>query len=265
MREITELNELKKIELEIMKKIHLFCDENQIEYYLAYGSLIGAVRHGGFIPWDDDIDIFMTRENYDLFLQKFPFVENNFGLKIVNHLTKPYYGRNLTKVIDTATVLIEPQYKTDDPIGVFVDIWPLDGLPNNAVHRWLYIKKSIIMKKMILASSMKYNCNYSLTKKVFIMIGQLFKAEKLVKHMDKIARKYDFNESNYVQCYPAKHVLYKREYFKGRFLINFEDTSFYAPQNYDNILTAEYGNYMELPPKEMQLPHHVMNTYYKDD
>lgn len=262
MKEIISLDEIKKLELDIMKKIHIYCIENDISYYLCYGTLIGAVRHKGFIPWDDDIDIFMIRKDYDKFLKSFPNEEDKLNLKLVNYKTKPYYGRNLSKVIDTNTVLIEPQYKTDDPIGVFVDIWPLDGLPNNKIHRWFYIKKANLLKKMILASSMKYNSEYTFCKKIGILLGKILNPKKAVIKMDYIARKYNYEDSNYVKCYPAKHVLYDKNDFEGRILMEFEGEQFYGPKNYDSILKAEYGDYMKLPPVEKQMPHHIMNTYY---
>ena len=139
MREITDLEELKHIELEVMKKIHEFCEENSIIYYLCFGTLIGAVRHDGFIPWDDDIDIYMKRDDYEKFLTLFPQKAEELDLNYANYMTKPYYGRCFTKVFDNKTVLKEPQYKTDDDIGVFVDIWPLDGTPNIVFFRKLYL------------------------------------------------------------------------------------------------------------------------------
>lgn len=264
MREITDLDEIKKIELEIMKKIHQFCEENKIEYFLSYGSLIGAIRHKGFIPWDDDIDIFMARPEYEKFLKLFPKYEEKLNLKLVNHKTVPYYGRNLSKVIDTNTVLYEPVYKSDDPIGVFVDIWPLDGVPNNRIIRWWHIKKANFLKKLILASSMKKNDAYSMGKNICITIANLFNSKKLVLYMERIAKQYLYEKSDYVKCYPAKHVLYKKTNFNKRVEVKFEDSIFYAPIGYDKILRDEYGDYMNLPPKDQQIPHHVINTFYKE-
>ena len=89
MKEINTLEELKSIELDIMKKIHDFCERKGLTYYLAYGTMIGAIRHNGFIPWDDDIDIFMPREDYERFLKLFVEEQNALKLAIVNHTTSP--------------------------------------------------------------------------------------------------------------------------------------------------------------------------------
>lgn len=263
MREITDLDELKNIELEVMKKLHNFCEENNIKYVLSFGTLIGAVRHKGFIPWDDDIDIFMERNDYEKFLKLFPNKNQELGLKMANHMTPIYYGRVLTKVFDINTVLTEPQYKSDDPIGVFVDVWPLDGLPNNKIKRRLVLLQALILKKMLLSSSMKNDSSYSFLKKAAITIGNLFDSKQLVHKLDALAKKHNNKDSEYLFCYAGQDAVYHRKSFEKVILSEFEDTSFYIPVKYDEILTAEFGDYMQLPPENERVPHHVLNTYYK--
>ena len=144
MKIIDNLDELKKIELDIMIKIHQFCEKNNIKYYMIAGTLIGAIRHKGFIPWDDDIDIAMSREEYEKFLREFPAYGEKNNLLAVNNRTNPYYGRPMTKVIDTRTCLMEPEYRSDDPIGVFVDIWVMDGVPTGVNRNHWQRKRNII-------------------------------------------------------------------------------------------------------------------------
>ena len=96
MREIVNLSELKSIELDIMKKIHKFCEEYNINYTLSYGTLLGAVRHDGFIPWDDDIDIFMPQPDYEKFCRIFPLHQEKLQLELVNSKTSKYFGRNMS-------------------------------------------------------------------------------------------------------------------------------------------------------------------------
>ena len=176
MKEITSLDELKKIELEIMKKIHEFCVENKITYYLAYGTLIGAIRHKGFIPWDDDIDILMKREDYNRFLELFPEWCKDKNLSIANPWTKPYYGRPMTKVYDNRTFLTEPDFRSDDPYGVFVDIWILDGFPSDGEVKWLNKMKK--EKKKLLASCLRINRKYSFKKNISIFFGKFINYKK---------------------------------------------------------------------------------------
>jgi len=265
MREITDLDELKGLELSIMKKIHLFCVEQNINYYLSYGTLLGAVRHSGFIPWDDDIDIQMTRPDYEKFLKLFPDYAKENNLLIVNNTTKPYYGRFFSKVIDTNTVLIEPQYKTDDPIGVFVDIWPLDGLPNGKIKRYFFNKRTVLLSKLILASSMRKDKNMSFFRRTAVFFAGAFNPRKLIKKLEIMAEKHPYEQSKYVKCYSANGFIFdKKEYDKTK-LMPFEDAEFFAPVEYDSILKKEYGDYMEIPPPESRIPHHIMNTYFKDN
>ncbi|MDE5943465.1 MAG: LicD family protein [Clostridia bacterium] len=265
MREIVELDELKMLELDIMKKIHLFCAEQNINYYLSYGTLIGAVRHNGFIPWDDDIDIHMPRPDYEKFLKTFPDFAKQNGLMVVNRNTKPYYGRCFSKVIDVNTLLVEPQYKTDDPIGVFVDIWPLDGLPDGKTKRNFYNRYTSFLAKLILASSMKYDKNLSFFKRTAIVFAKSFKPHKLLTKLESIAKKFPFDSCNFIKCYSSGRSIFKKEEFSEKVLIRFEDTEFYAPVGYDSVLRKIYGDYMELPPLESRKPHHIMNTYYKEN
>lgn len=262
MKEITDLEELKKIELNIMKKIHKFCIEHDIKYCLSCGTLIGAVRHKGFIPWDDDIDIIMSRPEYEKFIAIFPKYQEELGLELVNHQTPTRYMRLLSKVIDTTTVLYETEYRTDDPIGVFVDIWPLDGMPKGKIKSCIYQYYSLFWKKLLLATSMKTSNEYGIGKNLTITMAHIFEPEKVMKKLEKISRKYDFQHSDYVKSYMGM-VIYNKEDFEKLILADFETEKFYIPKNYDRILKMAYGDYMKYPPKEQQIPHHVMDVYYR--
>ena len=154
-----------------MIKVHQFCEENGIKYYMIAGTLIGAIRHKGFIPWDDDIDIAMPREDYEKFLKIFPEYGKKNNLLAVNNRTKPYYGRPMTKVIDTRTSLTEPEYRSDDPIGVFVDIWVMDGVPDDA-SKGDWLKKMRREKEILFASVYKATTQFSFVKNLAILLGR---------------------------------------------------------------------------------------------
>ena len=267
MREITELSELKSIELEIMKKIHHFCTEHNIRYFLGYGTLIGAVRHGGFIPWDDDIDIYMPRPDYEKFIASFKEFGENNDLCIASNRTKPYMCRNFAKVCDTRTIQYEPKYKDTEARGVFVDIWPLDGYPCNSLLRRIHWLKLYLEFAVLYASltKLEYIPKNQIMKRMLIICFRNLKSEKILEVFDRDTRKYPYDNSKWVVCSPAKPEYYKKEWFEELKLMKFEDSEFYAPVKYDEYLTCRYGKYMELPPIELQKPHHVIDTYWKDD
>lgn len=266
MREITSLDELKSIELDIMKKIHTFCVENNIQYYLAYGTLIGAIRHKGFIPWDDDIDIWMVRPEYEKFMATFGEYARQHDLCIASNRTKPYMCRAFAKICDTRTIQYEPKYIDKDPRGVFVDIWPLDGYPNNKIHRMLHQKKLLAEFGMLYASltKLEYIPEEQKKKRTLIKLFQHFDSGIILKEYEKTSRKYKYEDSDYL--FSGRPVcFFKKEWFSKQILWNFEDTQFFVPNGYDDLLRSVYGDYMKLPPVEQQKPHHVIDTYWKED
>ena len=264
MRPICDLNELKAIQIEIMQKVHDYCEEKGIVYFLSHGSLIGAVRHKGFIPWDDDIDIFMPREDYIRFCDSFPNYQEKLGLEIVNAYTKTYFGRPMTKVIDTRTVLIEPNYLLDDNIGVNIDIWPLDGVPVSISARKKRLKKIKILIKLMYARIFRFKACRNIIEKTVHIFSFPIPAKSVVKRINKELCLVNYDSSEAVSCYvdPYKKE-FKREWFERRTLVPFEDKYFYIPED-DKVLSVLYGDYMKLPPIENQLPHHVTNVFWKD-
>ena len=263
MRKIEDLDELKALELGIMKKLHTFCMEHGITYYLAYGTLLGAVRHNGFIPWDDDIDIQIPREDYNRFLTEFQKVQDNYRLKVVNARTKPYFGRNFSKVIDLDTIVVEPKYKDNDEIGVFVDIWPMDGTPKWSPWRKAVILYAKLLSKIQLASSTDFRQEESILRKLAVIFCNVFSSKRLVEVIDRIATRYKVSDSDYVNVYCGVEGEFDKRAYNEGILHSFEDVEFNIPAGYDYILKKCYGDYMRLPPEAQQKPHHIMNTFYK--
>ena len=136
MKKLT-LDEVKKIQLEILAYIDSFCKKNNISYFINYGTLLGAVRHKGFIPWDDDIDISMDREHYNMFIEKFN--QDSSKYKILSLDTDKAYFNNFIKVVDTTTKIVDNRnYKTFS-CGVFVDIFPMDKFNDKKIINTCYI------------------------------------------------------------------------------------------------------------------------------
>jgi len=265
MRKITRIEDMKLIQLDIMDKIHIFCEENNISYCLSHGSLLGAVRHKGYIPWDDDIDIFMKRDDYEKFCKEFPLYQNIYNLKLANTDTEVYYGRAMSKVFDDRTILMEPNYIGDDNLGVNIDIWPLDGAPSDSTQRKKHLKRIEFIKKIFYGRIVRASDCKGLHQKIIHFLLLPLSSKKLVHKIIYLQKQYPFNSSDLVSCYvdPYKKF-FRREWFSDRVLVPFEDRKYYIPVNAHEILSELYGDYMQLPPFEKQQPHHLVNVYWKD-
>lgn len=262
MREMT-FEETKKVELNILKHIADFCESNNLQYFLAYGTLIGAVRHKGFIPWDDDIDIWMPREDYNKLIHCF---KNTSFYQLIS--PKDELSRHtFVKIIDTRTVKLEggTDYK-HGYLGVDIDIFPLDGQPEDdeAYSRW-YNKlfKAYRLYPYIIS---KNHSNF--IKSIVINSARLFGLKKyILNYTYRLHRKYSYRSSNFVgaieSCYNSKNNRYLKEWFNNYILLNFEDKKFRVPAGYHEILTKTYGDYMQLPPPEQQVTHHVNNCFWR--
>lgn len=261
-----ELKLVQNIGLEILSLIHEFCEANDIMYCLGYGTLIGAIRHHGFIPWDDDIDINMPRPDYEKFCKSFPkYIKNN---KRYNHLavrnasSDPCFFRPFTKVIDTRTEAHEPEYVCDCQLGVFVDIWPIDGLPKTAfgkaygklcqrfINRLFYVR----MKKT------SYLPWYAILPHFILSIIPIKSWTNIVESMYK---RYSYEECDY--CMAAELIYIRKEMLSEVIMTDFEDRKFYVPREYDFILKYIYGDYMTMPPVEKRSLGHTLEAYWIND
>lgn len=260
--------ETKKVELDILTALADFCDSHGLKYYLAYGTLIGAVRHKGFIPWDDDIDIQMPRPDYDELLRLFNKENEGGPLKVISpYDPKSFYS--FAKIIDTRTVKIEDgiKYKGAEPLGIDVDIFPLDGQPDDdaAYDKW-YKNKYKAYKMMHLVLS---DPDLTWKRKLICPILQLIRSKEYYqKKADKLTAPYKFEESRYVGCtaslFNSKKNRHEKSLYAESVMLDFEDKKFKAPVGYHEILTAMYGDYMKLPPAEQQVTHHLNKTFFKD-
>lgn len=254
-------DEIKRVEFEILCRFSKYCDENNLRYYLCGGTLLGAIRHKGFIPWDDDIDILMPREDYEEFLKM------NQESKIFSIGTIRDNSCNLpfTKIFDTKTFVDQKYSQCLNMNHLWIDVFPMDGLPNSKFERKLVYKKARFFRKMLGVSESKLGTGTSVCKKIFKSLiyfpSRWIGASRWAKWLDAYAQKYSFTDSTYigglVWGYGPQEAMLKKDYLPY-VEVEFEGKFFHAPKCYDTYLKNLYGDYMELPPEEKRLNHSMV-------
>lgn len=261
-----DLRKAQLLMLKILKEVHKICEENNIKYFLSDGTLIGAIRHQGFIPWDDDLDIGMLREDYEKFCKIAPqILSENFILQ--NFQTDKGYGLQFGKVILKNTVWIEKVAKNTNRqwSGIYIDIFPYDNITENKKKQKLINRLYIFIQGLILIKFKYINIsNYeSMAKKLKYVLKKIYLctiSKKLLIYIrDSICKRYLNKSNTLVTKYGGNFYKNQNPYnfYKDLTLQTFEDTSFYIPKNYDKILKNLYGNYMEIPPIEKQRQHGI--------
>lgn len=267
MRKMTS-NDIKKVSLEILSDVHSFCVKNDINYSLAYGTLIGAIRHKGFIPWDDDIDIIMPRKDYERFFQLYKSDKYKTTCPSLNNSYLPF-GR----VYDTQTfVKTWRPSSTIKNLGVWIDVIAIDFVPND-MERFYSVKADIMtlykeshFKRFTMQSFSDIGITHP-----FTMIRQMhnkFKARNIdligiVNEIDCVAKnqkRSDYMGATTCPVYSKKeHV--PASVFSEYMDVTFEGMTFKSVKSYDTLLRNYYGNYMELPPVEKRVPPHTAHQF----
>lgn len=254
-----DLQQIQRMELRILEDFADCCDRHQLRYYLAGGTLLGAVRHHGFIPWDDDIDVIMPRPDFE------QFIETVYGGELGNYRLVDDYHKNpdanpYAKLENPNVKVKEKIYK--DSRNLWIDIFPMDGMPKEDGELDRHLKKIAKYNyRLWQAQSDAQNLKNPLkrwAKKILFFYyrkrGGLYYARK----MTACAKSYDFDDSEYVGCavgkYGKKERLKKSE-FEGRMLAEFEGKQFYISEGYDRYLRNLYGDYMQIPEEDKKHVH----------
>ena len=251
--------------LNILKAVRDVCEKNGLTYYLCGGTLLGAVRHKGFIPWDDDIDIWMPRKDYEKFLNLADndFPDNYYVMNYTkfSHPEKP--SRHFAQVIDrNAIKVINAGSVNKGEENAWIDIFPLDGMPGGKLHQKLHYYHYFFLYVFLQISWFDdrvnlYKANRPFYEKFAISIlktthlGKNWNTCAIIQRIHKMLSKYDYDSSEYVGSllgrYRDKEIIPKA-WFNEKILVPFEDDEFHIPAAYDTILKNFYGDYMT-PPK----------------
>ena len=258
----TELKELQNKNLELIKYFSKICNENGLRFYLCGGGCIGAVRHGGFIPWDDDIDVFMPRPDYERLRDVW---KNSADKRYVYSKTdKNEYTRlQFAAVCDTKTTFIKTrQCDLDIPHGVRIDILPLDGCPTGRFARKMQILWALLYSMFIVGEphTSKGRLPELLGKAALFFFRTPKARYRVWRFAEKRMSKYDFDKSDKVTELCAWYQYMVNEYPKSAFeqaiYLPFEDTELPVMNGYDTYLKMAFGDYMQLPSEDKRVPTH---------
>ena len=272
MRELF-LEELKQIQLDMVVKIDEFCRKNGIKYFLAGGTGIGAARHKGYIPWDDDIDIAMTRPNYEKFIHSFNGFDKNLVV-YASELDWNYYAP-YANVCDNRTILSEGAIgHRGQELGVKVDVFPIDGTTDNYISSVIRHKFTKLLTQIMSRKRRDMSIVWRTDKWKFftcLVVQTLFcwiSYTTLQKMVYRIGIKYPFETSQYAYNIVSSDynhpVSCRRETYEQYIDVPFEGHTLMTIKDYDTYLTRVYGDYMQLPPVEQRVGHHGFTAYWKD-
>lgn len=260
------LKAMQNCEFEILKYIRDVCEEHGLRYYLAYGTLIGAIRHQGFIPWDDDMDVHIPREDYLKLIEI--MAENPHPYyRLVSRETSPKFTHILAKMIDTRTTLIQKAHWTERvPLGVYVDIFVLDGAGNTpAEAEAAYYEAFACYFQWEKAATIMFPPDRvrreAFNKWLHHIPAKLLGERYYMDRHTAICMERDYDAGSYVAAMaaatpePARNV-WKKDWFGDGSNVTFNGEHFRAPADPDAVLRPEYGDYMQLPPPEQRASHH---------
>ena len=253
----------RRLMVEILNDVTGFCDSHHLKYYLGYGTLIGAIRHKGFIPWDDDIDIQMPRQDYEDFIRLYR--------KSGKYLLLTPYDQGCyfmwTKVYNPETIRKEKyvDYKQFKLIGVDIDIFPMDGQPEDLKTYKKVTDKRLILYWFIARGVMPLS-GLSIKKILVSAFCHMFNPSKLIEKYLKNSVELPYQNSKYVgfsDCLLPYRDRHRREVFEKRVKAQFENGEYWIPAGYDEYLRNLYGDYMQLPPVEQRKTTHTSTDYWK--
>ena len=262
-----QIRKLQLVQLLILKDIDLICKKYNLKYYLIGGTLLGAIRHKGFIPWDDDIDIVMYRGDMEKLIKIIheEYFEKYF---VQNFKTDPYYTRYITKIRLNNTLQIEEALgNAKSHQGIYIDIFPLDFVKKNKGFSMKI--RGVILRLLFAIKSLKNNIFYT-KNKIKILLGKILRIftflipNGLINYLFDYVCSKDNNKqcnftSNFSSHFKWEKQTYENDVYGEGVQVEFENNYFIAPTQYDVILKRIYGDdYMELPPKSKRITHQLI-------
>ena len=258
--------EQKIVITEILSNFDMFCKMNSLVYCLAYGTALGAARHNGFIPWDDDIDVIMPRNDFDRMIELW---DNTGRYKVLSHYKENSYYAPLTKIIDSKTILFQDYgYKNDKGLGLYIDVFCFDGMSSNYFTACIIQKRCQLLTRFWDLSSRKILYCHNIIKVISLaIIGFPFRIigyKKFISLLDKTSSVYPFDSSKYIGnlMYALKDAVYSKDELFPTKELTFEGRLYPVPNNIDAYLEKRYGNYMKFPPVSKRITNHRFTAFW---
>ena len=273
IKEELNIEQIHKATLGIVEKLIEICDKINVNYYVAYGSLIGVVRHKGLIPWDDDFDVVMLRDDYEKFCYYCIKNENKLKpFKLLSRKCEKKYPYNIARLNNMNYKAVYDNVQGYES-GIFIDIYPLDGAGSDVdkVLKKVEKKKSNLFRITLWSiddhyTKSTYNKWYRSIIKYFVRgYSKVRGAKHFLDKMENFKNLYDINNSRYIaeMTWDSGLTLYEKSWFDKYIYMDFENLKVKVPIGYDDFLRCHYGDYMKFPPKEEQVPHHEYKVYQR--
>lgn len=262
------LEDIKAVQLDILRVIVDVCTRYDLKYFAVGGTLLGAVRHRGFIPWDDDIDIALPRQDYEK-LQEICRQQLPSGYRFINYQDEWKLHHNISKVIDTRTVLIEESSRCRQvELGVYVDLFPLDGVPRGKLLREIHYHSINFLKTLLSIPWLDEAKQWPWYKRMLILAAQSLMSERVqaTAHecLERLMRLHEYRSADQVANHAGlygKRELMPKAWFGEGSTVEFEGLRINAPEEPDRYLRQLYGEYMRLPPEAERRTHHRYVAY----
>lgn len=269
MPDTFDVRAVQLIQLEMLKELDRVCQKHDIRYFLCAGTLLGAVRHGGFIPWDDDLDVMMLRKDYEKFLLIYK-EEQSPGYFLQTYETDKEYINLFAKLRKDNTIFMEEVTKDRDiHHGVYIDIFPLDSIPDTKLERCIHRSILVFLDLFRLSSEMQIVRASSsgarkLVGRILHPLARRVVDSRYIRVIDSLAKAHMERNTimvsnlygDTIRWYDRPRQAQPRETFDSCVYLRFEDGNFPAPRDWHQYLTAVYGDYMVPPPIEHRHPQH---------